>query len=135
MRSTPSCWSQLQEDLNYTADEAKELIFSGGLRIYSTVDPTVQAGIEKTMYNEDDLILPCGMRSRSACADYPADSSSWDEVQYDEATGLPITKDGYAVYGQEAIPIYADEGGHDPQDGHLHRPRLPQRHHRLPLRV
>lgn len=47
--------SQLQEDLNYTADEAKELIFSGGLRIYSTVDPTVQAGIEKTMYNEDDL--------------------------------------------------------------------------------
>ncbi len=43
--------------------------------------------------------------------DYPADSSSWDEVQYDEATGLPITKDGYAVYGQEAIPVYADEEG------------------------
>ena len=34
--------NQLQEDLNYTADEAKELIFSGGLRIYSTVDPKVQ---------------------------------------------------------------------------------------------
>ena len=33
------------------------------------------------------------------------------QVQYDEATGLPITKDGYAVYGQEAIPIYADEEG------------------------
>ena len=44
------------------------------------------------------------MRSRSALRDYPADSSSWDEVQYDEATGLPITKDGYAVYGQEDYP-------------------------------
>ena len=103
--------SQLQEDLNYTADEAKELIFSGGLRIYSTVDPTVQAGIEKTMYNEDDLIPALWHEEPVCLRDYPADSSSWDEVQYDEATGLPITKDGYAVYGQEAIPVYADEEG------------------------
>ena len=103
--------SQLQEDLNYSADEAKELIFSGGLRIYSTVDPTVQAGIEKTMYNEDDLIPALWHEEPVCLRDYPADSSSWDEVQYDEATGLPITKDGYAVYGQEAIPVYADEEG------------------------
>ena len=103
--------SQLQEDLNYTADEAKELIFSGGLRIYSTVDPTVQAGIEKTMYNEDDLIPALWHEEPVCLRDYPADSSSWDEVQYDETTGLPITKDGYAVYGQEAIPVYADEEG------------------------
>ena len=100
--------NQLQEDLNYTADEAKELIFSGGLRIYSTVDPTVQAGIEKTMYNEDDLIPALWHEEPVCLRDYPADSSSWDEVQYDEATGLPITKDGYAVYGQEAIPVYAE---------------------------
>lgn len=103
--------SQLQEDLNYTADEAKELIFSGGLRIYSTVDPTVQAGIEKTMYNEDDLIPALWHEEPVCLRDYPADSSSWDEVQYDDATGLPITKDGYTVYGQEAIPVYADEEG------------------------
>ena len=101
----------LQEDPNYTADEAKELIFSGGLRIYSTVDPTVQAGIEKTMYNEDDLIPALWHEEPVCLRDYPADSSSWDEVQYDDATGLPITKDGYAVYGQEAIPVYADEEG------------------------
>ena len=103
--------SQLQEDLNYTADEAKELIFSGGLRIYSTVDPTVQEGVEKTMYNEDDLIPALWHEEPVCLRDYPADSSSWDEVQYDDATGLPITKDGYAVYGQEAIPVYADEEG------------------------
>ena len=103
--------SQLQEDLNYTADEAKELIFSGGLRISSTVDPTVPAGVEKTMYNEDDLIPALWHEEPVCLRDYPADSSSWDEVQYDEATGLPITKGGYAVYGQEAIPVYADEEG------------------------
>lgn len=103
--------TQLQEDLNYTKDEAQELIFSGGLRIYSTVDPTVQAGIEKTMYNEDDLIPALWHEEPVCLRDYPADSSSWDEVQYDEATGLPITKGGYAVYGQEAIPVYADEEG------------------------
>ena len=103
--------SQLQEDLNYTADEAKELIFSGGLRIYSTVDPTVQAGVEKTMYNEDDLIPALWHEEPVCLRDYPADSSSWDEVQYDDATGLPITKGGYAVYGQEAIPVYADDEG------------------------
>ncbi len=103
--------NQLQEDLNYTADEAKELIFSGGLRIYSTVDPTVQAGVEKTMYNEDDLIPALWHEEPVCLRDYPADSSSWDEVQYDDATGLPITKDGYTVYGQEAIPVYADEEG------------------------
>ena len=103
--------TQLQEDLNYTKDEAQELIFSGGLRIYSTVDPTVQAGIEKTMYNEDDLIPALWHEEPVCLRDYPADSSSWDEVQYDDATGLPITKEGYAVYGQEAIPVYADEEG------------------------
>ena len=103
--------SQLQEDLNYTADEAKELIFSGGLRIYSTVDPKVQEGVEKTMYNEDDLIPALWHEEPVCLRDYPADSSSWVEVQYDDATGLPITKEGYAVYGQEAIPVYADEEG------------------------
>ena len=103
--------TQLQEDLNYTKDEAQELIFSGGLRIYSTVDPKVQEGVEKTMYNEDDLIPALWHEEPVCLRDYPADSSNWDEVQYDDATGLPITKDGYAVYGQEAIPVYADEEG------------------------
>ena len=117
--------NQLQEDLNYTADEAKELIFSGGLRIYSTVDPKVQEGVEKTMYNEDDLIPALWHEEPVCLRDYPADSSSWDEVQYDDATGLPITKDGYAVYGQEAIPVYADEEGTTLKMGTSTDPDLP----------
>lgn len=63
------------------------------------------------MYNEDDLIPALWHEEPVCLRDYPADSSSWDEVQYDDATGLPITKEGYAVYGQEAIPVYADEEG------------------------
>ena len=63
------------------------------------------------MYNEDDLIPALWHEEPVCLRDYPADSSSWDEVQYDEATGLPITKDGYTVYGQEAIPVYADDEG------------------------
>ena len=117
--------TQLQEDLNYTKDEAKELIFSGGLRIYSTVDPKVQEGVEKTMYNEDDLIPALWHEEPVCLRDYPADSSSWDEVQYDEATGLPITKDGYAVYGQEAIPVYADEEGTTLKTGQSTDPDYP----------
>ena len=50
------------------------------------------------MYNEDDLIPALWHEEPVCLRDYPADSSSWDEVQYDDATGLPITKDGYAVY-------------------------------------
>ena len=97
--------NQLQEDLNYTADEAKELIFSGGLRIYSTVDPTVQAGIEKTMYNEDDLIPALWHEEPVCLRDYPADSSSWDEVQYDEATGLPIVSE---LMSEDRIPEFEE---------------------------
>ena len=41
--------------------------------------------------------------------DYPADTSSWDEVQFDENTGLPLTKDGLAVYGVDDIPVYTDD--------------------------
>ena len=41
------------------------------------------------MYNEDDLIPALWHEEPVCLRDYPADSSSWDEVQYDEATGLP----------------------------------------------
>ena len=32
-------------------------------------------------------------------------------MQYDEATGLPITKDGYASTGRRLSPVYADDEG------------------------
>ena len=101
--------NDLQEKLNMTADEAKSMIFNGGLRVYSTVDPEVQTAIENAMYDAEGNI-PALWHEEAVCLrDYPADTSSWDEVQFDETTGLPLTKDGLAVYGVDDIPVYTDD--------------------------
>ncbi len=101
--------NDLQEKLNMTADEAKSMIFNGGLRVYTTVDPEVQTAIEKAMYDADGVI-PALWHEEAVCLrDYPADTSSWDDVTFDETTGLPLTKDGLAVYGVDDIPVYTDE--------------------------
>ena len=101
--------NDLQEKLNMTAEEAKSMIFNGGLRVYSTVDPEVQTAIENAMYDAEGNI-PALWHEEAVCLrDYPADSSSWEDVTFDEATGLPLTKDGLAVYGVDDIPVYTDE--------------------------
>lgn len=101
--------NDLQEKLNMTADEAKSMIFNGGLRVYSTVDPEVQTAIENAMYDAEGVIPALEHEEAVCLRDYPADSSSWDDVQFDENTGLPLTKDGLAVYGVDDIPVYTDD--------------------------
>lgn len=117
--------NDLQEKANYTAEEASSLIFNGGLRVYSTVDPKVQSVIEEELYNADDAIPALWHEAPVALRDYPADSSSWDDVQYDEATGLPVTKDGYAVYGVEDIPVYEDDAETELKKGTSTDPNYP----------
>ena len=117
--------NDLQEKANYTAEEASSLIFNGGLRVYSTVDPKVQNVIEEELYNADDAIPALWHEAPVALRDYPADTSSWDDVQYDEATGLPITKDGYAVYGVEDIPVYDDDAETELKKGTSTDPNYP----------
>lgn len=99
----------LQEKLNMTEDEARSMIFNGGLRVYSTVDPEVQTAIENAMYDADGVIPALEHEEAVCLRDYPADTSSWDDVEFDENTGLPLTKDGLAVYGVDDIPVYTDE--------------------------
>lgn len=101
--------NDLQEKLNMTADEAKSMIFNGGLRVYSTVDPEVQTAIENAMYDAEGVIPALEHEEAVCLRDYPAESSSWDDVQFDENTGLPLTKDGLAVYGVDDIPVYTDD--------------------------
>ena len=61
------------------------------------------------MYDAEGNI-PALWHEEAVCLrDYPADTSSWDEVQFDENTGLPLTKDGLAVYGVDDIPVYTDD--------------------------
>lgn len=92
-----------------TAEEAQSMIFNGGLRVYTTVDPEVQTAIENALYDAEGVITPLWHEEPVCLRDYPADTSSWDQVQFDENTGLPLTADGLAVYGLEDIPVYEDE--------------------------
>lgn len=101
--------NDLQEKLNMTEDEARSMIFNGGLRVYSTVDPEVQTAIENAMYDADGVIPALEHEEAVCLRDYPADTSSWDDVEFDENTGLPLTKDGLAVYGVDDIPVYTDD--------------------------
>ena len=101
--------NDLQEKLNMTEDEARSMIFNGGLRVYSTVDPEVQTAIENAMYDADGVIPALEHEEAVCLRDYPVDTSSWDDVEFDENTGLPLTKDGLAVYGVDDIPVYTDD--------------------------
>ena len=100
--------TDLTEKLNYTKEEAQEMIFSGGLRVQTTMDPTVQDAIERLMLNENDEYFPALWHEEPVImTEYPAGTE--DTIVYDETTGLPLTMDGYAVFGAEDIPIYTDE--------------------------
>ena len=101
--------SDLQEKLNMTAEEAQSMIFNGGLRVYTTVDPEVQTAIEEALYDAEEAIPALWHEEPVCLRDYPAETSTWEQVQFDETTGLPLTADGLAVYGVEDIPIYEDE--------------------------
>ena len=103
--------NDLQEKLNMTAEEAQSMIFNGGLRVYTTVDPEVQTAIEEALYDAEGAIPALWHEEPVCLRDYPAETSTWDQVQFDEATGRPLTADGLAVYGVEDIPVYEDEEG------------------------
>ncbi len=45
----------LQEEKGYSKDMAEQLVYSGGLRIYATVDPDVQKKMEKFYENKDNF--------------------------------------------------------------------------------
>ena len=101
--------NDLQEKLNMTAEEAQSMIFNGGLRVYTTVDPEVQTAIEEALYDAEEAIPALWHEEPVCLRDYPAETSTWEQGQSDEATGPPLTADGLAVYGVEDIPIYEDE--------------------------
>ena len=82
--------NDLQEKLNMTAEEAQSMIFNGGLRVYTTVDPEVQTAIEEALYDAEEAIPALWHEEPVCLRDYPAETSTWEQVQFDEATGLPL---------------------------------------------
>ena len=69
----------------------------------------MQTAIEEALYDAEEAIPALWHEEPVCLRDYPAETSTWEQVQFDEATGLPLTADGLAVYGVEDIPIYEDE--------------------------
>ncbi len=47
----------LMEQKGWTKGDAESYLYNKGLRIYSTVDPTVQSAMEEVMLNEDKIFL------------------------------------------------------------------------------
>ncbi len=45
----------LQKELGYTESVATKMLYSGGIKIYSTLDPEVQAAVDKVFSDEENL--------------------------------------------------------------------------------
>lgn len=107
---TDAVYDQLMIDLttreNYTSEEAQEMIFSGGLRVFTTEIPEVQSAVEKMMHNEDEAFPALWHEEAVAMTDYPAGEE--ESVQYDEK-GMPLKADGSSLFTEDDIPIYVDK--------------------------
>ncbi len=52
----------LQTKLGYSASQTYQLLYSGGLQIYSTMDPDIQAIVDEEVNNEDNYISSTGSK-------------------------------------------------------------------------
>ena len=97
----------IMEKENCTRAEAQDVIFSDGLRIYSTLDPTAQSAMEEIMLNEDTgsgELFPALWHAEEVSSTIPVDA----EITYDE-NHRPLNPDGSQVFADDDIPIYTDK--------------------------
>ena len=52
----------LQSKLGYSASQSYQLLYSGGLQIYSTMDPSIQSIVDEEVNNADNYISSTGSR-------------------------------------------------------------------------
>ena len=94
---------QLQDELGYTAAEAHNLIYNGGLRIYTTMDPYIQEEMEKIMLNADDAIPALWHEEEILQSQVPEPSELENIVVNDDGTYKTGTnKKGEPVYYYDA---------------------------------
>ncbi len=80
----------LQEELGYTDTQAYNLLYSGGLRIYTTMDPTVQAIVDEEVNNPENYIVETGYQKIDNFLEYALSCqitirlSTGEEYHYDE---------------------------------------------------
>ena len=99
----------IMETRNLTRAEAQEEIFTGGLKVYATVDTEIQEKLEQLMLNEPDEdgneLFPALWHEEEVTTSIPVGA----QITYDENTGLPLTPDGSAIFGTDDLPVYEDE--------------------------
>ena len=101
----------LKEAYNLESDaEAQDMIFNGGLRVYTTVDPDVQHSVEQLMlnntWNNDELFYAL-WHAEEIRSDIPVGA----EIRYD-ANGLPMKTTDETVstiFAEDDIPVYTDK--------------------------
>ena len=65
--------ADLQDELGYTESVATKMLYSGGLKIYSTVDPQIQGIVDEVFSNPDNLASgPLGKPQASMCVIEPS---------------------------------------------------------------
>ncbi len=80
----------LQEDLGYTDTQAYNLMYSGGLRIYTTQDPRIQEIVDSEVNNPENYIVEAGYQLTKEYLEYALSChlsvrlSDGSEYHYDE---------------------------------------------------
>ena len=103
----------IKEAYGFESDaEAQNYIFTAGLRVYTTVDPDVQAAVENLMLNEPDengnVLFPALWHEEEVESDIPVgseyslDSNGMPMNPTDETTGT--------IFRSDDTPIYNDDG-------------------------
>lgn len=103
--------ADLKEAYNLETDaEAQDMIFNGGLRVYTTVDPAVQNSVEQLMlnntWNGDELFYAL-WHEEEIESDIPVGA----EIKYD-VNGLPMNptdESASSIFAQDDVPVYTDK--------------------------
>ena len=99
------------DSMGYSKAEAQNEIFTGGYRVYTTMDPKIQAAAERIMLNEPDEkgneLFPALWHEEEVNSKIPVGA----EITYDE-NGFPMNPDdegSSSLFTKDDIPVYSDE--------------------------
>lgn len=107
---TDALYEQVVRDLmaeqGISQEEAAYQLTSGGLRIYATVDLDLQGTLETMMEDDsEDGYFPALWRYEAVATDIPYGGN----IDYNDA-GLPLNRDGSAVFASGDTPAYNSDG-------------------------
>ena len=98
--------NDLMQEKNMTKQEAYNLIYSGGLQIYSTVDQSIQGTLEDAFM--DDSLFPPSDRTYDATYTISVLNTETDEQEHHSESKTVSSKDQAEAFAQEVKEQYVD---------------------------